>query len=94
VLAQSRRYYPDTPGAQQIITTEEENMNLQEFEKTMRRVALMEANHPLLAASGSAQSGGMILPTEFNTAAETLVHRLSDGPTQHDAPAKPSFEWI
>ena len=70
------------------------NMNLQEFEKAVRRVALMESNHPLLAAAGSAQSGGTILPTEFNTAVETLVHRLSDDRTQHDAPPKPSFLWV
>jgi hypothetical protein len=69
-------------------------MNLQEFEKAVRRVALMDSNHPLLAASGNAQLGGMILPTEFNTAAKTLAHRLSDDSAQHDAPTRPSLEWF
>ena len=69
-------------------------MDLQELEQVIRRVTSLDSQQPLLAASGSAQSGGMILPTEFNTAAETLVHRLSDGPAQHDTPPKPSINWI
>ena len=69
-------------------------MNLQEFEKAVRRVALMDSLQPLLVTSGSAQSGGTILPREFNIAAETLSHRLSEDWTHHDAPTKPSWEWM
>ncbi len=68
-------------------------MDLQELEQVIRRVTSLDSQQPLWAASGSGQPG-YILPMEFNTAAETLVHRLSDGPAQHDAPTKPSFDWF
>lgn len=68
-------------------------MDLQELEQVIRRVTSLDSQQPLLAASGSGQPG-YILPTEFHTAAETLMHRLSDDRPQHDAPPRPSIGWF